>query len=100
MFGTVFSCADFFKWKLECFGGVVLKRVAYNSDHFLASFVLSLPSFHVRWQWRSAATQLSATVEKMMLLFGVLRPGCAFIDISFQSCGVCSYICHGGDHSK
>jgi hypothetical protein len=56
-----FSCADFFKWKLECFGGVVLKRVAYNSDHFLASFVLSLPSFHVRWQWRSAATQLSAT---------------------------------------
>ena len=48
----------------------------------------------------SAATQLSATVEKMMLLFGVLRPGCVFIDISFQSCGVCSYICHGGDHSK
>ena len=22
------------------------------------------------------------------------------LDISFQSCGVCSYICHGGDHSK
>ena len=24
----------------------------------------------------------------------------AYLDISFQSCGVCSYICHGGDHSK
>ena len=35
--------------------------------------------------------------EKMMLLFGVLRPDCIF---RFQSCGVCSYICHGGDHSK
>ena len=23
-----------------------------------------------------------------------------YLDISFQSCGVCSYICHGGDHSK
>ena len=37
--------------------------------------------------------------HKMMLLFGVLRP-VAYLDISFQSCGVCSYICHGGDHSK
>ena len=24
----------------------------------------------------------------------------AYLDISFQSCGVCSYKCHGGDHSK
>ena len=24
----------------------------------------------------------------------------AYLNISFQSCGVCSYICHGGDHSK